>query len=115
MNSNRILLALLLTVPLTGLAEQPPELQPLPDAPLPPPPTPTGEEEELEPEVTIIKRGKDVIHEYRINGQLYMVKIVPGYGFPYYLIDRDGDGQLESRYNKLEPDILVPSWMIYRW
>ena len=50
-----------------------------------------------------------------MNGQLYMIKVVPQVGFPYYLVDRDGDGELESRYNKLEPDILVPSWMIYRW
>ena len=44
-----------------------------------------------------------------------MVKIVPRVGFPYYLVDRDGDGRLESRYNKLEPEIVVPTWMIYRW
>jgi hypothetical protein len=44
-----------------------------------------------------------------------MVKIEPRNGPPYYLIDKDGDGSLESRYNKLEPALLVPSWMIFRW
>ena len=112
----RYLFALLLTLPLTCMAEQPPPpLEPLPADDAPPIPSGTGEAEELEPEVTIIKRGTDVIQEYRMNGQLYMIKVVPQVGFPYYLIDRDGDGELESRYNKLEPDILVPSWMIYRW
>ena len=50
-----------------------------------------------------------------MNGLLYMVKIIPGIGPPYYLIDGDGDGYLESRYNNLEPGIMVPQWMIYRW
>jgi len=48
-----------------------------------------------------------------MNGVLYMVKIIPGLGPPYYLIDGDGDGYLESRHNELEPS--VPQWMIYRW
>ena len=112
----RYLTALLLSLPLTCMSEQPPPpLEPLPADEAPPVPSGTNEAGELEPEVTIIKRGTDVIQEYRMNGQLYMIKIVPQIGLPYYLVDRDGDGQLESRYNKLEPDILVPSWMIYRW
>ena len=112
----RYLTALLLCLPLVCLAElPPPPVAPMPAEATPPPPSGTTEAEDLEPEVTIIKRGRDVIQEYRLNGQLYMVKIVPQFGFPYYLVDRDGDGQLESRYNRLEPDILVPSWMIYRW
>ena len=112
----RYLTAMLFCLPFTCLAEQPPPpLEPLPTDAAPPQPTGTNEAQELEPEVTIIKRGKDVIQEYRLNGQLYMIKIVPEIGLPYYLVDRDGDGELESRYNKLEPDILVPSWMIYRW
>lgn len=112
----RYLFALLLVLPLACGAEQPPPpLEPLPEGDAPPIPSGTQEAEELEPEVTIIKRGKDVVQEYRMNGQLYMIKIVPQVGLPYYLVDRDGDGQLESRYNRLEPDILVPSWMIYRW
>ena len=110
------LTALLLSLPFACLAEvPPPPIAPLPADEAPPVPSGTGEADELEPQVTIIKRGRDVIQEYRLNGQLYMVKIVPQYGYPYYLVDRDGDGQLESRYNRLEPDILVPSWMIYRW
>jgi len=80
-----------------------------------PAPTGTDTAEELEPEVSIIKRTDETIHEYRVNGELYMVKIEPRTGPPYYLIDKDGDGSLESRYNKLEPALLVPSWMIFRW
>jgi len=67
------------------------------------------------PDVKIIKKDNATIHEYRVNDQLYMVKVIHGIGPPYYMIDTDGDGSLESRYNNLEPGIMVPQWMIYRW
>jgi len=111
---------ILLLLPLTVWAADPPlekpPAAPLPEA-LPPPPVNTGigAEETLEPEVKIIKRKESVVYEYRVNNQLYMVKVVPSIGFPYYLMDTDGDGSLESRYNKLEPNLVVPTWMIYRW
>jgi hypothetical protein len=117
------LMSLLMLCCLTVRAETPPE--PLPDAPppppmpqpdaSPPPPSGVGEEEELQPEVKITKRGEDIIYEYRINNQLYMVKIVPRIGYPYYLVDQDGDGSLESRYSNLEPNLIVPRWILYRW
>ena len=81
----------------------------------PPPPMPADEREEMEPEVTIIRKEDRTVEEYRINGQLYMVKVTPSKGYPYYLVDSDGDGQLESRRNELDPKILVPSWVIFRW
>jgi Protein of unknown function (DUF2782) len=34
----------------------------------------------------------DVITEYRVAGQLRMVKVEPSRGPAYYLYDRDGDG-----------------------
>jgi len=110
---NKLLLTLILLVPLNLLAELPPPA-PVPDAP---PPVSSGVDpsEDFEPEVKIIKRKESTIYEYRIKGQVYMVKIVPRVGYPYYLIDTDGDGSLESRYNKLEPELVVPRWMIYRW
>jgi hypothetical protein len=84
-----------------------------PDAP--PPPMPSDEREEMEPQVTIIRSEDRTVEEYRINGQLYMVKVTPSKGYPYYLVDADGDGQLETRRNELDPKILVPSWVILRW
>ena len=119
----KYLLVLLLANPLTLLAAQqtpPTDLEPLPDAPPPPPsdyvPPPTGlEDEGLEPEVKIIKRNDAVIYEYRINGRLYKVKVVPRVGPPYYLYDRDGNGSLESRRPQLEPAPVVPNWMIHSW
>ena len=50
-----------------------------------------------------------VIYEYRQNGQLRMIRIVPGIGKPYYLVPRDetrGYGDLERA------DMLIPRWTI---
>lgn len=69
---------------------------------------------EAEPQVTIVQKGADRVEEYRLNGQLYMVKITPKKGPPYYLIDVDGDGNLETRRNDLMPGS-VPTWVLFRW
>lgn len=91
--------------------EAPPE--PAVDAP---PPAPAGDEQEsLEPQVTIIQREKETVEEYRVHNQLYMVKITPKKGKPYYLIDTDGDGQLESRRDSLDPELAIPHWILFRW
>jgi len=83
------------------------------DAPPPPPPVQSGEV--LEPDVTIIQRKTAVHHEYRINGRLYMVKVVPQVGPAYYLVDRDGDGSLESRHQTIHDGFQVPQWVIKTW
>ena len=74
-------------------------------------------EVEAEPsgEVTIKGNGDEVISEFRINGQLYMIRITPKKGVPYYLVDSDGDGNLETRWNELAPELLIPSWVLLRW
>lgn len=79
------------------------------------PPPATGLEEEIQPEVRIIKRDDAVVHEYRLNGALYMIKVEPRVGPPYYLIDTTGDGNLNARRSELDPAFVVPSWMIFRW
>ena len=84
------------------------------DEPPPPPPASQGDEEELEPEVTIRQQGSRTIHEYRINGQLYMVKIVPKKGAPYYLLDLDGDGQMDTQEDNPN-GVVVPQWVLFRW
>lgn len=92
--------------------------------PLPPPPpmpeqrapqaAPTPPEEDaIEPDVTITTRGEDRYEEYRYNGQLYMIKVTPPRGKPYYLIDEEGRGQF--RRSDLEPRISIPMWVIKRF
>lgn len=80
-----------------------------------PPPPPLSDREGLEPEV-VIKRGEDqTVEEYSINGQVYMIKVTPKKGPAYYLIDSDGDGTLESSPTEIEPRLLIPSWVLFRW
>lgn len=85
------------------------------DAPPPPPSAvaPGGEEEQ--PEITIVHRGEDVIEEYRLQGKLYMIKVTPHKGAPYYLIDTDGDGNLETRRSEMAEKPLIPSWILFKW
>src|SRR5690554_4424649 len=61
------------------------EFAPVPESPDIPPQVESGEP--LEPDVTIIRRGEDIIEEYRINNRLYMVRIKPRIGPAYYLLD----------------------------
>jgi hypothetical protein len=61
------------------------------------------------PDVVIIAGKDKVVYEYRQNGQLRMVRIVPKWGKPYYLVPRDdtkGFGDLERA------DMLLPRWVI---
>lgn len=111
-----ILAGLLATAPaFAQLDEPPPADTTLTDDALPPPSLPRDDQEGIEPEVTIIRQQDRTIEEYRVNGQLYMIKVTPSKGYPYYLVDADGDGNLETRRNELDPRILVPSWVIFRW
>jgi hypothetical protein len=71
--------------------------------------------EPIEPEVTIIQKETSTVEEYRLNGRLYMVKVTPTAGPPYYLMDRDGDGMMEFRSNKLGEDMVVPQWVLFKW
>lgn len=68
-----------------------------------------------EPEVNIIHRKDTTIEEYRINGRLRYVKITPKVGKPYYLVDKDGDGELESRHNDLDGIPPIAEWILLKW
>ena len=107
----KIILIMLLAVTTNCLAEQP-ALEPLPDTA---PPPSSGIAEDLEPEVKIIQREDAVVREYSVNGQVYMIRVEPVRGYPYYLIDTDGDGSLDARRRQIDPELVVPSWMILRW
>ena len=70
--------------------------------------------EQIEPQITIIRQEDKIIEEYRINNNIYMVKITPVVGMTYYLIDHDGDGKLDVRKNELD-DVIVPQWVLITW
>jgi hypothetical protein len=90
----------------------PPNLEPLPD--VPPPPLGAEIEGIDEPEVTIIQKDGETIEEYRINGELYMMKVTPSHGVPYYLQKEDRDGAW-SRIDGPAPPTIIPKWVIFRF
>ena len=104
----RLIVFLLSAVALSVAAQtRPPKLEPIPE----PPPPPVSLDEPLEPQVTIMKRGEDKVEEYRLNGKLYMVKVTPPHGRPYYLVDDKGTGVF-SRRDDLDSGLRVPLWVI---
>jgi hypothetical protein len=107
MNRPLVFLLLLFAAPLL-----PGEEAPVPEPPDLPPKVESGQV--LEPEVTIVESEKQVTHEYRINGQLYMVKVIPTAGPPYYLLDTDGDGELDVRRDRPD-ETFVPQWVLFSW
>ena len=96
---------------LAAAADKPANLQPLPD--VPPPPGVTADAD-LEPQVTITRRGEDTVEEYRINGRLYMMKVTPAAGPVYYLVDEEGKGAW-ARRNNYGADVQPPRWVIFSW
>lgn len=73
------------------------------------------EQAELEPQVTIIRRERHTIEEYRVNGVLKMVKVRPDFGPAYYLVDNDGDGTLETSRFVTDPNAQLPQWILFSW
>lgn len=110
-------LALMIAAFSTGAVavEPPPGLIPLPEQPDIPPPVQSGQP--MEPDVTIIRRGRETIEEYRVNNRLYMVKIKPSIGPAYYLTDTDGDGSMDTRSEIVKGDtsMNIPRWVLLRW
>ena len=84
----------------------------VPKPPVLPEPMESGEA--IEPDVRIIQKDDARVEEYSVNGRVYMVKVIPSKGPAYYLIDQDGDGQMETRRNIYE-DPVVPQWVIFSW
>jgi hypothetical protein len=114
MSIRPLLAALLLAIalPVAAQKSKPPVLQPLPE----PPPPPPGQELDpaLEPQVTILKRGTDTVEEYRINGRLYMIKVTPARGKPYYMVDQMGNGAF-ARQDNYDSGIRPPMWVIIQF
>ena len=68
----------------------------------------------VEPDITIRTEGQLLIYEYRVKGQLYMIRIQPQFGPPYFLIDTNGDGVMDVR-NSDPRDISIPQWVLFSW
>ncbi|MGB0466050.1 MAG: DUF2782 domain-containing protein [Pontibacterium sp.] len=64
-----------------------------------------------EPEITIRHSEKTTFYEYRINGELREIKVIPSVGKPYYLVPADGEEFIRADQSQL----LIPKWVLLRW
>ena len=62
-------------------------------------------------EATRTEANGDVVSEYRVAGQLRMVRVQPARGPVYYLIDRNGDGRMDPS----KGDVAPVYYRIYSW
>jgi hypothetical protein len=71
--------AVSLLLAIKSYAAQPSDLEPLEQV-QPPPKVMDGEaldDQAIEPQITIRKKGKETIEEYRVNGEMNMMKVTP--------------------------------------
>ncbi|MBU3694400.1 MAG: DUF2782 domain-containing protein [Rhodocyclaceae bacterium] len=67
-----------------------------------------------EPEIRIRTDGDTTYEEYRRDGRVYMVRVKPRLGPPYYLIDNTGDGRF-MRHDGPLPMNAPAQWRIYQF
>lgn len=99
--------------PTVAIEKPEPPLKAVPEQPDLPLPVQSGET--LQPDITIIRGNKKMIQEYRHNGEIYMVKVIPDVGPPYYLIDTNGDGKLDVRGSDLDKGLQINLWKLLEW
>jgi hypothetical protein len=109
-NIASLLMAAMLLPALAQAKDLPSNLEPLEDIP---PPSIGAEENPDEPVITIIKKEGETIEEYRVGGQLYMMKITPKHGVPYYMHREDQDGAWVN--DGPNPPLVIPKWTIFRF
>ncbi len=109
----RFILLSLFAFPLFAAKQQAPALESAPEAPEPPAVVESGEE--MEPDITITRKAKKTIQEYRRGGKLYMIKVIPDVGPPYYFIDTNGDGKMDVRRSDLDRDSNINMWKLLEW
>jgi len=70
---------------------------------------------DLAPEVTIKEAENRVVEEYRVGSNLYMIKITPTVGAPYYLVDEDGSGDMAIHRGTTGIENNIPQWALFSW
>ena len=103
----------------TGEADQTEETEETEDLTAPPPIPPIPPKiagEEVEPSVRIRQEEDNLVEEYSRDGQIYMVKVTPAKGKPYFYLDEDGDGQLELQPGDQAMNPVRPVfWKLKEW
>ena len=98
MKKQLLVLPVLLALSLNSFAEAPP----------------VGGDVTITPSAKKGKVEQTIIEEFKNRGIRY-IKVTPKKGPSYYLIDSDGDADMDTRRNELDPNLMIPSWTIFTW
>lgn len=63
-----------------------------------------------QPEIVITHKSDKTFYEYRVNGEVTEIKVVPKGGKPYYLVPVNGSMVRSDRSR-----LLIPRWVIFQW
>lgn len=69
--------------------------------------------DESEETVTIRNEEGKTFYEYRVNGEVVEIKVVPKHGKPYYLIPSKNEH--DNFVRRDEPRARAPWWLLFRW
>ena len=75
----------------------------------------TVRESDYQPSITLKEHENRVTEEYRVNNNIYMIKITPAAGAPYYLVDEDGSGDMAMSRGCDGIEQNVPQWALFSW
>ncbi len=101
---------------LLAVDDTPPPAKASASAPQEPAPLAAPQTDIPEPEVNIREEPTQTIEEFRSQGRPYMIRVTPRGGLPpYYMVDNDGDGTLETRVNSPSNPPATPRWVLFRW
>jgi hypothetical protein len=70
---------------------------------------------DIAPAVTLRDSENKMVEEYRVNNNLYMIKVTPSVGAPYYLVDEDGSGDMAWHRGAGQFEQNVPQWALFSW
>ena len=73
-------------------------------------PLAVAESDGPKPQVTSRQQDDRTLREYRVNGHLFAIEIIPKGGAPFFLLDSDGNGNFIKSNVKQARQLQVPGW-----
>lgn len=75
-------------------------------------PLAVAESEAPKPQITSRQQDDRQLREYRVNGHLYAIEIIPKGGTPFFLLDSDGNGNFIKSSVTSASQLKVPGWAL---
>lgn len=73
-------------------------------------PLAVAESDAPKPQVTSRQQDDRTLREYRVNGQLFAIEIIPKSAPSFFLLDSDGNGNFIKSGVKNASQLQVPGW-----